>query len=460
MLIDEVGFNTAMQAQRERSQQHQTFKVDQAAAVHLSGETQFVGYDSLSEEAQIQTILIDNKPVESIAQGDTAVIVLDRTPFYAESGGQIGDSGSLNKDGAIFKVNDTQKKGALVLHWGEVIEGVFNLKDSVRAQVDNLREAIALNHSATHLMHEALRRVLGTHVIQKGSLVDALRLRFDFSHPQALTQDQINEVERLVNETIRKNMPVTRAEQSLQSAKDSGAMALFGEKYSDTVRVITMGDFSHEICGGTHVLRTGDIGFFKIINETACSAGVRRIEAITGYEALLFTESLEQTMRSVSGLLRAQPDQAADKLQQLLQQLKDQQREISQLQQKLASGHSSSLTDEVKQIGDVNIIAVQLPDCDRDALRNTMDQLKSKLNKAAIVLATVKEGKIVLLCGVTKNCTDRLNARDILNHVAHQVDGKGGGRPDLAQGGGEDVTKLDDALKSVYQFIETHLVDC
>lgn len=453
LTIDEEGFDAAMQRQREQSQQHQRFKVDQTAHLHLPGETEFTGYDSLSEEALIEALLVDNKPVNNIAAGTTAVVVLNRTPFYAESGGQVGDSGYLIKDGAKFRVKDTQKKGAVILHWGEVVDGVFNGKDTVRAEVDNLRQHIRLNHSATHLLHEALRQVLGKHVTQKGSLVDAKRLRFDFAHPHALTLDQLHEIEQLVNEQIRRNLTVTLEEKSLDEAKESGAMALFGEKYADDVRVISMGDFSCEICGGTHVNRTGDIGFFKIINETACSAGVRRIEALTGQEALLWAESAETQLQSVANMLRIKPEEAADKLQQLQQQLKEQQREITKLQQQLASGQSASLTDHVKQIDGINVLAVKLPEVDRDALRNTMDQLKSKLDKAAIVLATVKDGKIVLIAGVTKNCIDRLNAGKLLNHVAQQVGGKGGGRPDLAQGGGDDIAKLDEALSSVYEFV-------
>lgn len=457
LTIDEAGFEKAMQRQREQSQQHQRFKIDQTAHLHLPGETAFVGYDSLSEEGQIQAILVDNKPMESVSAGDTAVIVLDRTPFYAESGGQVGDSGLLEKDGAIFKVKDTQKKGSVILHWGDVVEGTFTNQDTVRAEVDNLRDDIRLNHSATHLMHEALRQVLGAHVTQKGSLVDAKRLRFDFAHPAALTQEQIYQIEQLVNQQIRNNVAVMLEEKTLEEAKESGAMALFGEKYADHVRVITMGEFSCEICGGTHVSRTGDIGFFKIINETACSAGVRRIEAVTGREAVLWASSADQQLQSVSGVLRVKPEESADKLQQLLQQIKEQQREIGKLQQQLASGQSASLTDDVKQVGDVNVLAVKLPEVDRDAMRNTMDQLKSKFSKAAIVLATVKDGKVVLIAGVTKSCTDHIKAGALLNHVAQQVGGKGGGRPDLAQGGGDDPSKLDAALASVLPFVEKML---
>lgn len=453
LTIDEAGFDKAMQHQREQSQQHQRFKVDQTAYVHLPGETAFVGYDSLSEEACIEALLVDDKPVNTIDVGTTAVVVLNRTPFYAESGGQIGDSGYLEKQGARFRVQDTQKKAAVILHWGYVVEGSFNNKDTVRAEVDNLRQSIRLNHSATHLMHEALRQVLGKHVTQKGSLVDAKRLRFDFAHPHALSLQQLHEIEQLVNEQIRRNLTVTLEEKSLDDAKDSGAMALFGEKYTDVVRVITMGDFSCEICGGTHVQRTGDIGLFKIINETACSAGVRRIEAVTGGEALAWVESAEVQLQAIVSSLRIKPEEAADKLQQLLQQIKEQQREISKLQQQLVHGQSTSLTDHVRQINGINVLAIKLPEVDRDALRNTMDQLKSKLNKAAIVLATIKDQKIVLIAGVTKNCTDKLNAGKLLNYVAQQVGGKGGGRPDLAQGGGDDVTKLDEALQSVYEFV-------
>ena len=457
LTIDEAGFDRAMQRQREQSQQHQRFKVDQTAHLHLPGETVFTGYDSLSEEAQIEALLVDNKPMLTIETGMTAVVVLNRTPFYAESGGQVGDTGFIKKQGAVFRVKDTQKKGAVVLHWGDVIEGTFHNKDTVRAEVDSLRQDIRLNHSATHLLHEALRQVLGSHVTQKGSLVDAKRLRFDFAHPKALTLDEIHQVEQLVNEQIRKNLPVSLAEKSLDEAKESGAMALFGEKYQDVVRVISMGDFSNEICGGTHVNRTGDIGFFKITNETACSSGVRRLEAVTGYAAVQWVEAIEGQLQSIATQLKIKPHEAADKLQQLQQQLKDQQREVSKLQQQLANGQSMSLTDNVQVLGDINVLAIKLPEVDRDTLRNTMDQLKSKFDRAAIVLATVKDDKIILIAGVTKNCINQLKAGELLNYVAKQVGGKGGGRPDLAQGGGDDVAKLDEALESVYRFVGEQL---
>ncbi len=457
--IDEAGFEQAMQRQRLQSQQQQQFKVDQAAYTHLSGATQFVGYDSLSEEGQIKQLLVDHQPVSQIAPGTMAVMVLDRTPFYAESGGQIGDRGLIEKDGAVFRVQDTQKKGAIVLHWGEVVSGVFNIQDTVRAQVDTLRQAIRLNHSATHLMHEALRQVLGTHVVQKGSSVDAKRLRFDFTHPQTVTAEQLLEVEQLVNQQIRDNAPVTLEEKSLDEAKQSGAMALFGEKYADRVRVITMGTFSSEICGGTHVKRTGDIGFFKIIHETACSAGVRRIEAVTGAEALKWAETTASQLQDVSQLLRAQPQELKEKLQQLLQQIKDQQRELGKLQQQLIKGSSSSLTDQMQVIDGIHVLAAICADADRDTLRQTMDQLKSRFEQAAIVLATVKAGQIILIAGVSKACTHQLSALELLNHVAQQVSGKGGGRADLAQGGGQDVAKLEPALQSVYTWVADKLAN-
>ncbi len=454
LTIDEAGFEQAMQQQRLQSQQQQHFKVDTAAHVHLSGETTFTGYDSLSEQAQIEILLVDNKPVDHIQAGDTAVVVLDRTPFYAESGGQIGDSGYLLKDGAEFRVKDTQKKGSVILHWGDVISGTFNNRDTLRAEVDELRQDIKLNHSATHLLHEALRHVLGKHVTQKGSLVDARRLRFDFTQSQALTIDEINRVEELVNAQIRQNYPIALAEMKIEEAKASGAMALFGEKYADEVRVISMGDFSTEICGGTHANRTGDIGLFKIINETACSAGVRRIEAVTGPEALKWVQSTTSKLNAVSQVLRTQPDELNEKLQLLLQQVKTQQREIAKLQQQLASNQSGSLTDQLQQVGDIQVLAVKLPEVDRDALRKTMDELKSKLDKAAIILATVKDNKVVLIAGVTKNCLNHFNATQLLNQVARQIGGKGGGRADLAQGGGEDVDKLQSALDSVATWIK------
>ena len=453
LTVDEEGFNKAMQHQREQSQGASRFKVDQTSYLHLPGETEFFGYQSLAGEGEIQTLLVDDNPVAHISKGDVAVIVLNRSPFYAESGGQIGDRGYITKQGARFRVDDTQKKGRVILHWGTMLEGEFNNHDKIHSQVDDSRQAIRLNHSATHLMHDALRHVLGKHVTQKGSLVDAKRLRFDFSHTSAMTSAQIHEVEHRVNQAIRDNVPVALQEQSLEEAKASGAMALFGEKYAERVRVITMGQHSSEICGGTHVERTGDIGFFKIISESACSAGVRRIEAVTGVEALKWAETMEAQLQAISNELRIPAEESVNKIQQLMLQIKDSKRELAKLQQQVSSGQAGSLLDHVTQVGRIAVLAINVPNIDRDALRTQLDQLKSHLTSAALVLATVKDGKAIVIAGVSKDCLSHFTAVDLLNHVTGQIDGKGGGRPDLAQGGGENPAKLDAALASVVGFV-------
>jgi alanyl-tRNA synthetase len=457
LTIDEQGFEKAMQRQRQQSQQSQRFKVDQSAHMHLTGETDFIGYNCLSEEAVIETMLQNQQPCEILRVGEEGVLVLNQTPFYAESGGQIGDTGLITKSGARFEVKDTQKQGHVILHWGRVTEGEFNIKDTVRAEVNALRDQIRCNHSATHLLHQALRKVLGSHVSQKGSLVDAQRLRFDFTHTSAVSKKELEQIEQLVNQQIRANHAVSLTEQSLDDAKASGAMALFGEKYADVVRVIQMGDFSTEICGGTHVERTGDIGLFKITQESACSAGVRRIEAMTSEPAMQWVNKRIAQFDMLSSRLKAQSGEAGDKLDQLFDQLKQQQRDIEKLQAQLISGQSTSLTDQVRLIKDVHVIAVQLPEVDRDALRQTMDQLKSKYEKVAIVLATVKDGKVVMIAGVTKVCLPVIKAPDLLKHIATQIDGKSGGRPDMAQGGGNNPDALPAALETIYPLVESLL---
>ena len=453
--IDHAGFEKAMQHQRLQSQQHQRFKVDQAIHAHLPEATDFVGYDSCSEQATLVGLFVDQQPVDTLSAGQPGVLILDRTPFYAESGGQVGDTGRITKSDAEFVVKDTQKMGEVILHWGEVRSGVFRSKDTVTADVDALRDDIRRNHTATHLLHEALRQVLGKHVTQKGSMVDAQRLRFDFSHSAALSVDELSAIEALVNEQIRANHAGQLREQSLDEAKESGAMALFGEKYADQVRVIGFGAFSTEICGGTHVERTGDIGLFKIVSETACSAGVRRIEAVTGQAAMDFVALLQQQVTQLSQRLKSQSSDIVDRVDQLLQQIKSQQREIAALQSTLVSGQTSSLADTSQTIGDLTLVVTHLPHVSRDVLRQTMDQLKSTHPRAAIVLATVQDGKVILITGVSKSCIDVIKAPELLSHVASQIDGKGGGRPDLAQGGGNDVAALDAALASVAAFVQS-----
>ncbi len=457
LTMDYAGFNAAMEHQREQSLQAQQFTVDQTQKVHIGGETQFVGYEQLSAEATITTLLQNNQPITILKTGEKGVVVLDRTPFYAESGGQVGDSGYLYFESGSFRVKDTKKQGNVYLHFGEVVKGQLRTKEAVRAEVDTSREAVMLNHSATHLLHEALRRVLGEHVMQKGSLVEAKRLRFDFSHPRPVTLQEIQAIERLVNQQIRANLKSTVTEMTPDEAKKKGALALFGERYGKQVRMLEMGDFSLEICGGTHVEYTGKIGLFKIVSESACASGVRRIEAVTGKAAILYVEAEEERLRQMSDLLKTNPNNVFNKLNQLLEEHRTLEKELVKLKQQIANQQTAKLLEEAVDVGGLKVLAVRLRTVDRDTLRNTLDQLKQELGSAAIVLASVKEDKIQMVAGVTKDFTSCINAVDLLNQVALQVGGKGGGRPDLAQGGGDAPQSLSEALKSVVPWVEKKL---
>lgn len=457
LTMDYAGFNAAMEHQREQSLQAQQFTVDQTQKVHIGGETQFVGYEQLSAEATITTLLQNNQPINILKTGEKGVVLLDRTPFYAESGGQVGDSGYLYFESGSFRVKDTKKQGNVYLHFGEVVKGQLRIKEAVRAEVDTSREAVMLNHSATHLLHEALRRVLGEHVMQKGSLVEAKRLRFDFSHPRPVTLQEIQAIERLVNQQIRANLKSTVTEMTPDEAKKKGALALFGERYGKQVRILEMGDFSLEICGGTHVEYTGKIGLFKIVSESACASGVRRIEAVTGKAAILYVEAEEERLRQMSDLLKTNPNNVFNKLNQLLEEHRTLEKELAKLKQQIANQQTAKLLEEAVDVGGLKVLAVRLRAVDRDTLRNTLDQLKQELGSAAIVLASVKEDKIQMVAGVTKDFTSCINAVDLLNQVALQVGGKGGGRPDLAQGGGDAPQSLSEALKSVVPWVEKKL---
>lgn len=457
LTLDYAGFNAAMTRQREQSQKSSHFSLEQTEQLHISTETEFTGYDIFSDEGQVSALLQDNKPVSRLEAGQTGVVVLDRTPFYAESGGQIGDSGYLYFDYGSFRVRDTTKQSRAYLHHGEVVKGSLKVNDKVRAEVDPSRQDTVLNHSATHLLHEALRRVLGEHVVQKGSLVEPKRLRFDFSHPKPLTEEQIRAVERLVNAQIRANLASHVDVTTIEEAKKSGAMALFGEKYAEQVRVVTMGNFSKEVCGGTHVHRSGDIGLFKIINESACAAGVRRIEALTGAYALMHVEKMEDQVEKLRKLVKAKPEDLATKAEQLVAQNAAFAKELTRLKQMLATRQSGNLADSAKEIHGFHILALELKEADRDTLRNTLDHLKQQLKSAAVVLATVKENSIQMVAGVSSNCLPHFSALDLLNHVAMQVGGKGGGRPDFAQGGGNQPENLSKALQSVYLWVEQQI---
>jgi alanyl-tRNA synthetase len=457
--LDMAGFEREMEAQRERARAASAFKTAEIGAVTVDQPTQFSGYERLSDEGRVLQITrgADLARADTLRAGESGNIVLDRTPFYAESGGQVGDRGVLRAGDAVFRVQDTQKHGAVYVHQGKVEKGQFRVGDKVTAEVDAmLRRATMLNHSATHLMHKALRDVLGAHVQQKGSLVDASRTRFDFSHFAPLTPDQIAEVERRVNEQILRNEDTRARVMDMDSAKAEGAMALFGEKYGHEVRVLNIGD-SIELCGGTHVRRTGDIGLFKIVSESGVASGVRRIEAVTGPGVLAYLHEREGKLREVAELLRATPEEAPRKVEQLTQRVKALEKELDQLRAKLAAGGSKDLAAEAKAVKGIKVLAARLDGMDAKGLREALDRLKDKLAPAAIVLASVVDDKVTLIAGVTKELAGRLHAGELVNQVAAGVGGKGGGRPDMAQAGGNNPAGLGAALDGVPGWVEQHL---
>ena len=459
--IDEVGFEREMNAQRERARAASQFGVQQQAQVAVEGDTDFTGYERLVDEATIIGLFRDGESVDSLREGEEGMVVLDKTPFYAESGGQVGDRGVISVLGgeARFQVEDTRKQGGAVFgHLGRLEAGELHVGDAVLAQVDEAnRRAIALNHSATHLMHAALRQVLGEHVQQKGSLVEAERLRFDFSHFEPLTREQLHAIERLVNEQIRNNLVVETRIMALEDAKQAGAMALFGEKYDEQVRVLRMGDFSTELCGGTHVKATGDIGFFKIVGEGGIASGVRRIEAVTGELAVEWAQEAEDRLQKIAALLKSGIDDIDEKVAGLVEKSRGQEKEIERLKAKLASAAGSDLASQAVEIGDTRVLAASLEGADMKTLRDTLDQLKNKLGSAVIVLAAANDGKVSLVAGVTKDRTDRVRAGDLVKMVAEQVGGKGGGRPDMAQAGGNQPENLSRALASVEPWVRERL---
>ncbi|HID44746.1 MAG TPA: alanine--tRNA ligase [Chromatiaceae bacterium] len=459
--IDEAGFDREMDAQRARARAASQFGVEQQAQVALDGVTDFTGYERLSEEATVIGLFHDGESVDTLAEGDEGMVVLDKTPFYAESGGQVGDSGLLSVMGekGRFDVQDTRKQGGSVFgHIGKVTDGNINVGDSVLAEVDEQsRRNIALNHSATHLLHAALRRVLGDHVQQKGSLVDAEKLRFDFAHFEPMTQEQISTVEQMVNEQIRNNYVVETRIMALEDARQAGAIALFGEKYDDQVRVLRMGGFSTELCGGTHVKAVGDIGLFKIVSESGIASGVRRIEAVTGERALQWVEQAEARLQHIASLVKSGQDDMEEKVHSLVEKARQQEKEIARLKAKLASAAGSDLASQAMVIGDTKVLAATLEGADVKTLRETLDQLKNKLGSAVIVLSAVQDGKVSLVAGVTKDRTDKVKAGELVKMVAEQVGGKGGGRPDMAQAGGSDPGALPQALASVENWAKERL---
>lgn len=457
--LDMKGFEKEMESQRAKARAASRFEADYGDSVKLSAETEFTGYERLEDTGRIQALFKNgHEPVEALEEGEEGVVVLDRTPFYAESGGQVGDTGKLYATEVEFEVVDTRKYGKAHGHLGRLEKGALRVGDRLEAKVDaKRRQAIALNHSATHLLHEALRRVLGEHVEQKGSLVAADRLRFDFTHFQALTLDQLRQIERLVNEQIRENLDVRTRVMSLDEARQAGARALFGEKYGEHVRVLDIG-FSTELCGGTHVRRVGDIGFFKIITESGVAAGIRRIEAETGEAALNYAQANEFRLGEIASLLKTGKDEIEEKVNQLLDRNRRLEKKLEEVSAKIAQQAGADLAEQAKVIGNTKVLAARLDGLDNKALRETLDRLKNRLDRAAIVLAAVDDkGKIVLTAGVSKEETAYISAADLLNHVARQVGGKGGGRPDMAQGGGNEPENLDAALASVYDWVARQL---
>jgi alanine--tRNA ligase len=458
LTVDLDGFEKAMDAQRERARSSSSFATAQSALPTVDFSTEFTGYESLQSEANIQAIYKDGEEMSVIREGDKAYLVLDKTPFYAESGGQVGDQGVISTPTAVFNVSDVQKEGEAYFHIGRVASGEFQQQQNVTATVDEgQRQATALNHSATHLLHAALRDVLGDHVTQKGSLVSAERLRFDFSHFEPISSEQLQDIERLVNAQIRLNVDVETQITDPETAVANGAMALFGEKYGDKVRVLKMGAFSTELCGGTHANRVGDIGLIKILSETGIASGVRRIEAVAGEDALNWVEQSEHLLQKISKLVKGNRDSAVDKVAQIQDKNKTLEKELEQLKAQLAKAASGDLLSQAVQIDGLNVLAANIEGSDGKALRDLVDQLKDKLGEAAIVLSTVNNGKVILIAGVSKSQTNRIKAGELVNSVAVQVGGKGGGRPDMAQAGGDNPAALVDALKSVPNWVTAKL---
>ena len=455
LTLDMDGFEAAMEAQRQRARSASNFKMDADLRLDVDGATTFTGYQSLSDNAKIIALLRDGQPCERAAEGDDVLVVLDRTPFYAESGGQAGDCGVIRAEGLRIEVRDTQKAGDHFVHIGVVATGAVVAGQAVDAEVDaSIRQSTALNHSATHLLHAALRKVLGEHVAQKGSLVTAERLRFDFAHGEAVTAEQLQKIEAMVNDEIRRNTAVETVETDIDSAKERGAVMLFGEKYGDTVRVLSMGgDFSVELCGGTHVRRTGDIGVMRIVAESGIAAGVRRIEAVTGAEALNEAGRDRSRLQSACAALKSTPENFDAKLAQLLSSHREQQKELERLKAKLATAGSRDLLSEVEEINGISVLAVNIEGADAKTLRDSMDQLKNKLGSGVVLLASGEGEKVSLVAGVTKDLTGRCKAGDIMKQAAAAVGGKGGGRPDMAQGGGSDVAAIPAALQSVKDYV-------
>ncbi|EAA7108673.1 alanine--tRNA ligase [Salmonella enterica subsp. enterica serovar Ouagadougou] len=456
--VDEAGFEAAMEEQRRRAREASGFGADYNAMIRVDSASEFKGYDHLELNGKVTALFVDGKAVEVINAGQEAVVVLDQTPFYAESGGQVGDKGELKGAGFTFAVDDTQKYGQAIGHLGKLSAGALKVGDAVQADVDEARRArIRLNHSATHLMHAALRQVLGTHVAQKGSLVSDKVLRFDFSHNEAMKPSEIRQVEDLVNAQIRRNLPIETNIMDLEAAKAKGAMALFGEKYDERVRVLSMGDFSTELCGGTHASRTGDIGLFRIISESGTAAGIRRIEAVTGEGAMATVHVQSDRLNDIAHLLKGDSQNLSDKVRAVLERTRQLEKELQQLKDQAAAQESANLSSKAVDLNGVKLLVSELAGIEPKMLRTMVDDLKNQLGSTVIVLATVVEGKVSLIAGVSKDVTDRVKAGELIGMVAQQVGGKGGGRPDMAQAGGTDAAALPAALASVQGWVSAKL---
>ncbi|MDO9832841.1 alanine--tRNA ligase [Glaesserella parasuis] len=456
--IDEAGFEREMQAQRARAQASSNFGTDYNNVIKVDGSTEFKGYEVTECEATVVALFSNGKAVEAIQPGENAVVVLDRTAFYGESGGQVGDSGVIASEICNFEVNDTQKYGQVFGHIGQLASGTLSVGDKVKAEVNTTRRhAITLNHSATHLLHSALRQVLGDHVVQKGSLVSENSLRFDFSQGEAISKADLEEIERIINTKIRENIVVTTEVMDLESAKQKGAMALFGEKYGDRVRVVDMTAFSVELCGGTHVKQTGEIGLFKVVSEGAVAAGVRRIEAVTGENAIGLLHQQQQILNQSAELLKADTASLVEKIQQLQEKSKKVEKELQQLKDKLAAQAGGELAKQAQQINGVNVVVQRLENVDAKALRTMVDDLKNQLGSAVIVFATQTDEKVNLIVGVTKDLTDKVNAGELVGLMAQEVGGKGGGRADMAMAGGSQPENITQALNVATNWIQAKL---
>ncbi|MEL0082658.1 MAG: alanine--tRNA ligase, partial [Gammaproteobacteria bacterium] len=455
--VDLDGFEAEMAQQRERARAAGNFAAQAGVKVDADLRSEFTGYDHASGSATVIALYRDAEPVEAVTAGESALVVLDRSPFYAESGGQVGDTGELVANGCRFEVIDTQKYGETIGHAGKLTSGELRLGTPLDTQVDSRqRQQTAANHSATHLLHAALRQLLGDHIVQKGSLVDADRLRFDFAHDQPVSAGQLREIETAVNQQIRKNSPVSTEQMAIDAARERGAMALFGEKYGDQVRVVSMDDFSVELCGGIHAHQTGDIGYFKITAESGIAAGIRRIEAVTGAAAEAWAAAQEQLVAQLAGKLQTSSDQLLEKLDALVAQNREAGRELEKLKSQNAVNASANLHEQAVMVNDVKVLSALLEQ-DPKTLRETADRLKDKLGRCVLLLATVKDGKVNLVAAVSKDLTDQLRAGDLVNLAAEKVGGKGGGRPDMAMAGGKDASGVDAALQLTAQWVSDNL---